>query len=427
MPVVASPHPASGEGGDGSSSSNNNNITGVSLEAQTGRGGGHDDNNDNDNNNNNSNNDNSNSNSNTIRAPSIVSRDTAEVRSNRSRVSLATSREVISSFLAGDSILNESEPATRQALLDSGLTPAEADIRLVRRHQYEVLHRHFTRFVMCTGVMFVLVFLTGLSMQIAFIVRFIQSTDEECNVPLKLWGAITMIVWLLRVLRSWIDRFLCCWTPLSSDEPAPRRVVLKDISIAVIDCVWVVALGLFWLLEGRSATEISENSTGTAASGDSDSSDWKGGDWWEPSPSTTKAPDASLPACESVHPDLYLIAMVYVCFHLASAVYVWLNIFGLHSCLRLLVRRGLLRTSSAAPKGALDENTMPVELTPEELAEHPTCPICIDDYQNGGEVIVKTKTCGHFYHKQCLKNWLNTARTCPICREDLGCLAADKE
>ena len=40
------------------------------------------------------------------------------------------------------------------------------------------------------------------------------------------------------------------------------------------------------------------------------------------------------------------------------------------------------------------------------------CSICLSQIEDH---LVKTK-CGHFFHKKCLEQWLETANTCPECR-----------
>ncbi|KLO09520.1 hypothetical protein SCHPADRAFT_979731 [Schizopora paradoxa] len=43
------------------------------------------------------------------------------------------------------------------------------------------------------------------------------------------------------------------------------------------------------------------------------------------------------------------------------------------------------------------------------------CPICLDDYSDA-DAVLKCEPCGHWCHKECLQQWLHTARTCPVCR-----------
>jgi len=164
----------------------------------------------------------------------------------------------------------------------------------------------------------------------------------------------------------------------------------KNIAVAAFDFVWVVCLGLHWV----------------SVDGDGDE-----------------------PACRKVLPGLYSASQVYIYFHLASMLYVWMNIVGLRQMLRIMLRRGLLHTSSAAPAQSLEKNTTVVTLTDEDLQADPapSCPVCMEDYTKNGEPVVKTNFCGHMFHKQCLKNWLQTGRTCPICRHDLGAIRPDQD
>ena len=53
------------------------------------------------------------------------------------------------------------------------------------------------------------------------------------------------------------------------------------------------------------------------------------------------------------------------------------------------------------------------------------CAICIDDLENKDYLKLKCEKngesfgCGHMFHKECVKKWLNTASVCPLCRAEL--------
>ena len=49
--------------------------------------------------------------------------------------------------------------------------------------------------------------------------------------------------------------------------------------------------------------------------------------------------------------------------------------------------------------------------------EPPTCTICCDHIEKKTEGMFMP--CGHIYHPDCLKPWLETKNTCPVCRFDL--------
>ncbi|CEH14225.1 FOG: Predicted E3 ubiquitin ligase [Ceraceosorus bombacis] len=51
-------------------------------------------------------------------------------------------------------------------------------------------------------------------------------------------------------------------------------------------------------------------------------------------------------------------------------------------------------------------------------SREPRCPICLDEYE--ADTMLMSAPCNHAFHKDCLKTWLSTRRTCPMCRYDVG-------
>ena len=49
--------------------------------------------------------------------------------------------------------------------------------------------------------------------------------------------------------------------------------------------------------------------------------------------------------------------------------------------------------------------------------ECPTCAVCVENIQIGNKGMFMP--CGHIYHPDCLKPWLETNNTCPVCRFEL--------
>jgi len=51
-----------------------------------------------------------------------------------------------------------------------------------------------------------------------------------------------------------------------------------------------------------------------------------------------------------------------------------------------------------------------------------TCPICLQEITQQMEDAKNAKccNCGHSFHKNCINEWLTTAKTCPICRKRCG-------
>ncbi|KAG8825216.1 hypothetical protein FRC19_011892 [Serendipita sp. 401] len=50
------------------------------------------------------------------------------------------------------------------------------------------------------------------------------------------------------------------------------------------------------------------------------------------------------------------------------------------------------------------------------VSDNDNCAICLEDYKEA-DVCVRLPRCSHLYHKECIKEWLKTAKTCPVCRE----------
>lgn len=43
------------------------------------------------------------------------------------------------------------------------------------------------------------------------------------------------------------------------------------------------------------------------------------------------------------------------------------------------------------------------------------CPICLEQYANGDE-LVRLMNCKHSMHAACIRTWLKTHPSCPLCR-----------
>jgi E3 ubiquitin-protein ligase synoviolin len=53
------------------------------------------------------------------------------------------------------------------------------------------------------------------------------------------------------------------------------------------------------------------------------------------------------------------------------------------------------------------------DATPEEMQRDPQCIICYDDMVNSA----KKLSCGHIFHKHCLKSWMERNNKCPLCNK----------
>ncbi|OHT00866.1 hypothetical protein TRFO_32391 [Tritrichomonas foetus] len=57
------------------------------------------------------------------------------------------------------------------------------------------------------------------------------------------------------------------------------------------------------------------------------------------------------------------------------------------------------------------------DLTEAEVKDEATCAICLDTFKTGTKVA--ELKCGHIYHEDCVKPWVDGHTTCPVCRADV--------
>lgn len=264
----------------------------------------------------------------------------------------------------------------------------QALARLVRQHEEEVFMQHFHRWILAFSLIVCLATPAMVSLLVWLVISYLEYRNVDCDVPLRLWVYVVCVIVAFNstVNRptptgSCVQRVLCRWSRDPHDpQPMPLRVRAYNLIITVFVFAWNCA-GLHWI--------------------------------------STDSSNGQYPSCREAAPTLYVSVKVYAAFNLAVTVFMYVNMFGFAQLLRVFMRRGLLHTSQAAPSGSLEKNTEVAKMSDAALAENPTCPVCLEEFEEAS-VFVKTKACGHFFHKQCLKGWLNVNRTCPLCREDLG-------
>jgi len=71
--------------------------------------------------------------------------------------------------------------------------------------------------------------------------------------------------------------------------------------------------------------------------------------------------------------------------------------------------------SSLSLSNLLENTELSVHRTTDEET---MCAICRADIQENA-IIRKINGCGHFFHHNCLDNWLKNNHTCPVCRQSL--------
>lgn len=305
------------------------------------------------------------------------------------RGSSSPSSLLVAAQRAVDYVEPRREAVTREELLEGGVPPAEADARLVRLHQDEILMNNFGYWIVCFAVIMCFLTVALLVLLVWMIAEDVTSRSVVCDVPLHLWATVIYVSILVTTVSprgSAIDRCICQWAP-DPDSPlrVPARVQIYHCLITLFIFGWN-CLGLYWVVKSSSSSDAR--------------------------------------ACKDRMPGFYMSVKVYTSFNLAYTVFMYLNIVGFAHVLHVFMNRGLLHTSNAAPKGALDANTEVINVSDPSLRDTPSCSICLEAFVAGSKRIVRTKGCRHVFHRKCLQGWLNVNRTCPLCREDLGQLAA---
>jgi len=92
-----------------------------------------------------------------------------------------------------------------------------------------------------------------------------------------------------------------------------------------------------------------------------------------------------------------------------------------------MVARGWIKSPNAASDDAI-ESMREVPYSPEAFGPNATrpdgaepppsdCCCCMENF--GPEKTIIATPCSHYFHKECLKEWLKLSKTCPLCRANL--------
>lgn len=71
------------------------------------------------------------------------------------------------------------------------------------------------------------------------------------------------------------------------------------------------------------------------------------------------------------------------------------------------------RRVAVRPRPKIIYDTVTVDSS-KKIDDTDKCPICLSDYEEGDKCGILP--CKHDFHDQCLRIWLDTKRTCPLCR-----------
>lgn len=244
----------------------------------------------------------------------------------------------------------------------------------------------------------------GLLVYLAY--EYTKHSTDNCDVPLQLWVQVVSLTALFNLACNQQDRYgtlgariFCGWSfDPENPERMPMRVQAYNLLVPIFTAVWN-CVGLYWVSQAKEpGKDAHKGVSGTVSVSE----------------------EGEFRPCSEVAPGLLSAVHAYASFNLTYSFFILLGVAGLSQILFWLARRGLIRVSDAAPPGSLERNTEEVGLDDPALLEQPNCSICLEEFAQSDEVLVKTKHCGHVFHKEHLKDWLKVHRTCPLCRSDLG-------
>lgn len=283
------------------------------------------------------------------------------------------------------------EELRRQELRDQGFSSAEIDAIFVRQHRQEVMAEVCRHWFLIFGISS---FILGMLTVVMLVwLCFVWSKAylrgfEDCDVALTVWGYVLYSALLLNFAKSSscgqrAVGALCVWEPDPNfPNRSPLRVKILNLLLPIFMFSWN-AIGIHWARLSR-------------------------------------APSVQMLVCQEEGQAVIDAIMAFAIVNIALTVFMFVNIIGLAYFFRMLLRMGLVQSSKAAPEGSLEASTEPRTAAEAEEAECQQCPICLEDFVENDAEILRTLKCQHYFHRSCLKDWLQVNRDCPLCREDLA-------
>lgn len=127
------------------------------------------------------------------------------------------------------------------------------------------------------------------------------------------------------------------------------------------------------------------------------------------------------PNCQERSPELYHTLKLYAIYSCMVSVLCLLLAYW-HNKLLFEAAREPTDLGRSAPPDTINQLETVIYdkqlFGDEESKSYPSeCPICLMTWE--AEDLIKVTPCQHAFHEECIGNWLQTARTCALCRQDL--------
>ena len=268
---------------------------------------------------------------------------------------------------------------------------SEEDRRRDARNHWLRINRRFQVVISVFSFIFSLLLLSIILCWVVLTSAYVVSIEDECDVPLKLFFWLATVQLVVDVFRNDIIRVFLCWDT-NSTQRMPCRVILYNASYLIYALV-VLRLGVYCV--------FIESTT-----------------------------------CNETASQLFLTSSIFVTLCLAAwgtIVIGYLLPFCVVAALlttnRYIIpppvnRRdnasnpfSMFSSAAGAPPGCIDELAV-IHLQDFPVDYPRECCICIENFA-WTEMIVETECC-HVFHKECCREWLKQARTCPMCRTEIA-------
>jgi hypothetical protein len=292
-----------------------------------------------------------------------------------------------------NSMAGPADPTRVNVSSESVDADSEIDPERQARIRWIQINRRFQLVITIVALLFSLLLFAILICWVVLTSAYVVSFDKPCDVPLKPYFWLVTLQLVLDVFRSDIMRFIFHWDP-GSNQRIPCRVIAYNVAYLVY-ALLVLRLGIRSVFLDDSST------------------------------------------CQDTAKELFNSSAVFVSLSLTA----WTTIlcgYLLPFCVvaALLTYNGYnpsiqinqeedgaahavypaAYSTTGAPAGCIDQmQLLRMEDFPDDYPRE--CCICMEDF-NQQHDIVET-ACKHVFHKQCCREWLRTARTCPVCRTDI--------